>query len=143
MKRFNNVVLILILVILFLLWIWFLCKRQEDFDLQADPKLFYIREQLKQLEPDVVPRLRFYRGKKSYTINKQKVYLCLKDQHQNYYNDNMLMYVAIHELAHVLCPEIGHTQKFHDIFQQLLDRAEQIGIYRSDLPIDKDYCNFG
>ena len=40
---------------------------------------------------------------------KQKVYLCLKDENNEYYNDNMLIYVALHELAHVLCDEIGHA----------------------------------
>ena len=50
------------------------------------------------------------------------------------------MYVAIHELAHVLCDEIGHTEKFYEIFNNLLDKAENLNIYDSDIPIISNYC---
>ena len=45
--------------------------------------------------------------------------MCLKDKNGKYYDDNMLNYVALHELAHVLCDEIGHTDKFYAIFDEL------------------------
>jgi hypothetical protein len=79
---------------------------------------------------------------KSYTINKSKMYLCLKDKNGNYYNTNMLMYVALHELAHVLCDEIGHTDKFHNIFNNLLDIANSLGYYSYSIPITMNYCNY-
>ena len=108
---------------------------------QKDPMLYEIRENLKLLSPKA-SRLRYYQDDKSYTINKQKVYLCLKDHNDDYYPMNMLMYVAIHELAHVMCNEIGHTPKFHDIFQNLLVRAHQLGIYDPNTPVIQNYCGY-
>lgn len=108
---------------------------------QRDPMLYEIRENLSLLSPKA-KLLKFYEDNKSYTINKQKVYLCLKDDQDEYYPMNMLMYVAIHELAHVLCNEIGHTPKFHSIFSDLLLRATEIGIYDPDIPVIQNYCGY-
>ena len=76
----------------------------------------------------------------SFTINKSRVNLCLKDKEGNYYDDNMLMYVALHELAHVMCDEIGHTDKFHEIFDKLLEKAAAYGIYDPSIPPISNYC---
>ena len=82
------------------------------------------------------------RGKKSYTINKKRIHICLFDESGNYYDENMLTYVTIHELAHVKCTEIGHTQKFHDIFNDLLKTASNAGVYNPHKEIIKDYCMY-
>lgn len=108
---------------------------------QSDPILHEIRENLMLLTPRA-ESLKFYTDNKSYTLNKQKVYLCLKDENHDYYPMNMLMYVAIHELAHVLCDEIGHTPKFHAIFANLLQQATQIGIYDPTIPVIQNYCGY-
>lgn len=108
---------------------------------QRDPMLYEIRENLMLLSPKAAT-LRYFEDNKSYTINKQKVYLCLKDDQEAYYPMNMLMYVAIHELAHVLCNEIGHTPKFHSIFSDLLLRATELGIYDPDIPVIQNYCGY-
>jgi hypothetical protein len=89
----------------------------------------------------ILDKISLYRGNRSYTINKEKVYLCLKDEKDEYYNRNMLIYVLLHELAHVICDEIGHTEKFHDIFQNLLMRAINNGIYNPSIPVIQNYCN--
>jgi hypothetical protein len=86
--------------------------------------------------------IKIYRGDKSYTINKQKIYLCLKDENGNYYDKNMLMYVLLHELSHCVCDEIGHTEKFEDIFTKILYNATKCGIYDPSKPIIQNYCKF-
>ena len=106
-----------------------------------EPKILELKERLKIVHPRV-DTLEFFAGNKSYTINKQKVYLCLKDEKGEYYEDNMLIYVALHELAHVLCDEIGHTDKFKRIFEELLVDAEKKGIYDSNVPPILDYCTY-
>lgn len=108
---------------------------------QSDPMLHEIRENLMLLSPRA-KTLKFYADTKSYTLNKQKVYLCLKDENRDYYPMNMLMYVAIHELAHVLCDEIGHTAKFHTIFAELLQQASELGIYDPSVPVLRNYCGY-
>ena len=66
--------------------------------------------------------------------------MCLKDSDGNYYDDNSLMFVLLHEIAHVICKSIGHTDEFHKIFEDLLKEAEKVGIYSSKIPMIKNYC---
>ena len=67
----------------------------------------------------------------SYSINKgTEIYICLKDKKSNKLHDiNLLMYVMIHEMAHLACPTIGHDDLFHYIFNKLINYASIIGIY--------------
>jgi hypothetical protein len=80
----------------------------------------------------------------SYTINKgEKIVICLRSKFLNEIHDiNTIMYVVIHELAHVACPEYGHTPLFKKIFIFLLKESNKINIYT---PVDyrkkpQDYC---
>ena len=69
----------------------------------------------------------------SSTINKgDNIILCLRDRSmQNKIHDqNTIMYVAVHETAHVACPEIGHTELFEQINQFLLETATKLNMYR-------------
>lgn len=72
----------------------------------------------------------------SYTVNKgQEIALCLRSKQTFKLHDiNLIMYVVIHELAHVACPENDHTELFRKIFKFLLKCAIEIQIY-----YDKDY----
>lgn len=92
---------------------------------------------------DIMKEITLYRGEKSYTINKQNVYICLKDPEGQYYSDNTLYYVIAHEISHAICDEIGHTDKFNAIFKALLIKLESAGIYNSSIPITQDYCKNG
>lgn len=129
-----------ILFIIVLIILFFVLRNQvKEYYEQLDPILCKIKEQLRPLH-SCVDKLKFFEGKKSYTINKKKIYLCLKDENNEYYDYNMLMYVALHELSHVLCDEIGHTAKFHRIFEQILKQAEEMKIYDPTIPIVQNYC---
>jgi predicted metal-dependent hydrolase len=50
----------------------------------------------------------------SYSVNKgEELSFCLTSKKTNELHDvNLLMYVAIHELSHIACPEIGHGPLF-------------------------------
>lgn len=80
----------------------------------------------------------------SYTVNKgDEIVLCLRSKKTlNLHNINLVMYVVIHELAHVACPELNHTPLFQEIFIFLLRISIQIGIYQYvDYQIDPhEYC---
>jgi hypothetical protein len=108
---------------------------------EDDPMLIDIRHTLYPVFPDINGVV-LLKGKKSYTINKKKVHICLKDEKGNYYDKNMLIYVTLHELAHVRCDEVGHTEKFHRIFQGILDTAIEHKIYNPSIPIIKNYCEY-
>lgn len=100
-------------------------------------------EELKSRVSPIYPRINdmeVYAGDKSYTINKERIFLCLKDEKGQYYDDNMLTYVFLHEIAHVLNDEVGHGAKFQQIFDQLLKEASSIGIYDPRKELVQNYC---
>lgn len=78
----------------------------------------------------------------SYTINKKVIHLCTKDPRSGqYYDKNTLMFVVLHELAHVLCGDVGHTENFLIINHALLDHAIKCGFYDPSKPFVKNYCS--
>lgn len=77
----------------------------------------------------------------SYTINKKHVHICIKDKNGVYYDMNTLTHVGIHELAHVLNDEIGHTDKFHEIFLGLIKKATDMKLYDPSIPLPAVYCS--
>jgi hypothetical protein len=70
----------------------------------------------------------------SYSINKgEEIVFCLRSKEDDsLHNINLVMYVAIHEVAHVGCPEIGHTPLFHKINKFMLKEAIKAGAYYYD-----------
>jgi hypothetical protein len=94
-------------------------------------KLSYIKDLIKRTK--VINIMETPKDDKftSYTVNKgEKIVFCLRHKIINTIHDmNTLMYVVIHELAHVGCPEYGHTPLFKKIFKFLLKQSVKIGIY--------------
>ena len=70
----------------------------------------------------------------SFSVNKgEEIAFCLKSKKTGKIHDlNLLMYVALHEMAHIACPEIGHGSLFKKIFKFLTETAIEIGIYIMD-----------
>ena len=68
----------------------------------------------------------------SYTINKgEMMHLCLreKNREKTLHDQNLLMFVIIHELAHIASESVGHNSEFYDNFKFLLKEAVEIGVY--------------
>jgi len=67
----------------------------------------------------------------SFTINKgEELGFCLKSKITGkFHNINLLMYVAIHEMAHMACPETGHGELFKKVFLFLTEKAIDMGLY--------------
>ena len=67
----------------------------------------------------------------SYSVNKgEEIVLCLRCKKTNkLHNANEILYVAIHEIAHVGCPEVGHTPLFSQINKLLLEYGVYSGVY--------------
>lgn len=82
----------------------------------------------------------------AYSENKgEKIAFCLnktKNENNNLIDENTLMFVAIHELSHVMTKSIGHKTEFWENFKILLENAKEAGIHN---PIDykqtpQEYC---
>lgn len=81
----------------------------------------------------------------AYSENKgEKVAFCATTQRENHdiIDDNTLMFVALHEMAHIASKSIGHNEEFWGNFKFLLKEAKEIQIY---IPVNynkkpKTYC---
>jgi predicted metal-dependent hydrolase len=70
----------------------------------------------------------------SFSVNKgEELAFCLKSKKTGKIHEyNLIMYVALHEMAHIACPEIGHGELFKKIFKFLTEQAIEIKIYNYD-----------
>lgn len=141
-KNFFAYILALTLIC-FLGWIIF--NQVKEKHLQTDPILYVLKETLRPVKyngKSIVENLKLYKGDKSYTINKDKTFLCLYDDKNEYYPLNMLIYVLLHEISHSLnTKDIGHTEEFYRIFDILLKQAQDTGAYNPSIPVIQNYCN--
>ena len=94
-----------------------------------------------------------YENLTAYTLSKGKILsLCVRSKYKtgnneyvedkNLYDLNILIYVSIHELAHVMSVSIGHNTEFYKNFEFLLKNAIDMNIY-SHVNYKKnpqDYC---
>ena len=82
----------------------------------------------------------------SYSVNKgESVHFCLRQRengNEDIMESNVMTFVAIHELGHLMTKSVGHEPEFWNSFKLLLKIAIDNGIYKN---IDfnntpKDYC---
>jgi len=65
----------------------------------------------------------------SYSINKgEQIVLCLRNKNK-LVDINTLLFVVLHEIAHIVTEDIGHTPIFWDNFRWILEESINIGIY--------------
>lgn len=114
-------------------------------DKQEDEYVLNLVSALKDIHPavrQVLPKLKFFEGRRSYTINKTYVHICKVDENGQMYDRNMLTHVVLHEIAHAICPEIGHTDMFHQIFEELKQAAIQHKLFDPNKPLVQNYCQY-
>jgi hypothetical protein len=81
-------------------------------------------------------------GYTSYSVNKgEQIVLCLRNK-DKLMDVNTMMFVVLHEFAHLATESIGHTDEFWTNFKWILEEAMNIGIYvRQDFKNNNvDYC---
>jgi len=90
----------------------------------------------------------------AYVINKQYMSFCLPDDTSSSLNKiNLMTYVAIHELAHIMSDETGHGEEFVQNFEFLLNYSKRLNytdpLTQKQLPVyiqldkintDDNYC---
>jgi hypothetical protein len=70
----------------------------------------------------------------SYSVNKgEKVHLCLRQReggNEALVQENVMVFVSLHEMAHIITPTLGHGPDFWNNFAWILKQAEEIKIYK-------------
>ena len=102
-----------------------------DIGLAQDPP---VARFLERFTPDVFVENDMQSKDTSYSENKgQKIVVCLRDKTRApqypLIDKNTIMFVMLHEMAHLMTETIGHTQEFWTNFKRILGDAVQIGIY--------------
>jgi len=59
--------------------------------------------------------------KTPYTIDKNEIFVCV----DNFDSFESLLFMTLHEVAHTITAETGHTEKFWSNFRKLLHIAEK------------------
>lgn len=105
----------------------------------------YIEQLTKRIDGVVIHETPENSSYTSYSVNKgDKLVFCVRSKKfkDKMHEKNLLMYVTLHELAHVGTPEFGHTPLFKKVFRFFTNVAINIGIYKK-IPFEIDpheYC---
>lgn len=104
---------------------------KSDQALSADPP---VRRFLERFNTDVFIENDMSSRDTSYSENKgQKIVVCLRDKTKApeypLIDANTIMFVVLHEMAHLMTETIGHTQEFWSNFRRILQDATQLGLY--------------
>jgi len=68
----------------------------------------------------------------SYSVNKgEQLVFCIRSKKDwnSFHDMNTLMYVGLHEISHIGCPEYGHTPLFKKIFAFFTKVAIELKLY--------------
>ena len=141
MPEKKNLALLILLALFSAIAIYTLSPRA--YYSEKNPILDEIRERFRMIKPEYA-KIPLRTGKSSYTDYKTLITLCLiNPKTQKYYNINVIMYVALHELAHVITKDKegdDHGPIYKKNFAELLDIAKEKGVYDARVTIPETYC---
>lgn len=103
---------------------------------QKYPNLEKVKRFSRRIKTTKIEEAVHEEGESSYTINKGELMaICLrkKNKDKDFHQMNLLMFVVIHELAHIMSLSEGHNTEFMENFKFLLKEATAVGVYK---PVD-------
>ena len=80
----------------------------------------------------------------AYTVNKNNMYICLRDKSGKFEEQyNRVYFVIMHELAHVITKSVGHTDEYWDNYRLVLKTAidNDLYEYRNYYEEPVEFCN--
>ena len=80
----------------------------------------------------------------AYTLNKNNLYICLRDKSGEFENQyNRVYFVVMHELAHIITKSVGHTEEYWNNYRLILKTAIDNGLYeyRNYYEEPVEFCN--
>ena len=116
----------------------------ENKDAEYKDYKIYIEQLKKRIKNVVINESDEDSSYTSYSVNKgEQIVFCLRSKKDfQLHNINLLMYVALHEMAHVACPEMNHTPLFKKIFSFFTRVAIKLNLYKK-IDFDRnpvEYC---
>lgn len=109
-------------------------KQLRDYVSEKYPDLMFVKQLVENFDakPDQFSESTPEAVHTSYTVDKQKVFMCLRQRNmqEELVSENIIVFVALHEMSHVGTASIGHTPEFWNNFAWLLKQAEEIKIYQ-------------
>lgn len=146
--------IVIVIILLFLLW-WFSLSSSSGGETPHVAKLDQIKAGLDQICADA----KIFFGTRPYSLIESKttsfvqhpesvfdlletgpsIHLVLSDAQGRLYDDNTLYRVALHEMAHILCPVEGHPPIFDSIEAHLLSLALARKMIIENTEIDAEY----
>ena len=102
----------------------------------------YILNIKKKILNLIIQESGLYDKNNTYSINKgEKIVICLRNKITlEIYDSNLLVYVIIHEISHIGCPEVGHSALFYQINKYLLIKAIKFNLYKYENYNNIIYC---
>lgn len=116
-----------------------------------DTKSYFIKKLKENYNPYMISEAAIDPRYTTFTVDKKDINICLRtrNHYEKIYDINLLMYVVLHELAH-LCnysrdgtPIIGHGKEFKEIFAFLVSESIKLKLYEYEdySKSPKEYCN--
>jgi len=122
-------------------------KKEDEKKIETyqDPLISKIYNDLKLIYPNLDQKnITILAANDTLTEDKKTMYLCIRRKNGEYYDYPSILYIAIHELAHVLNDEYDteseHGDKFNNLNQILLQKAYELKLLPKNLKVNYDMC---
>lgn len=113
-------------------------------------KNYFIKKLKESYNPYMISEAAVDKRYTTYTVDKKDMHICLRtrDSEEKVYDINTLMYVVLHESAHLAnysqdgTAIIGHGNSFKMIFKFLVEQAIKLGLYNyvDYANVPQEYC---
>ena len=135
-------IILLALIIILILFLFYHYTRKENFT-NENEYVTKLKKIISIIDPEFSD-LEIYPGKESVTVDKKRIYVCLRDPDtKEYYPFDVMLYVTLHEIAHLKSKTYSiknHNEEFKLNFNELLSQAHNKGILQKDVDVPKNYC---
>jgi predicted metal-dependent hydrolase len=105
-------------------------RYKQDPNSAADPR---VQTMIERFHPENMCENNIDANSTSYSENKgERIVVCLRDKQKPYplVDENTVMFVVLHEMAHLMTTTIGHTPEFWANFRRILKDAIAAGVYQ-------------
>ena len=99
----------------------------------SEPKTVLLNKKIKNL---VLGERPIHEKEVGYTVNKGKeIRVCLRDEMGNFIEKDTVLFIILHELAHIITYSYGHTDEFWENYNHIEKHAKLYGIVKNLNPV--------